>query len=90
MRFSFSPSEKFDNLYFLRLDKRNDELYIYDTQLDSEKLKLIKVNKNETLEEQQKAGRRPRFSMINFIIIPNQLEPIMKVKIREKKVIKLK
>ncbi|OON92163.1 MAG: hypothetical protein ATN34_03080 [Epulopiscium sp. Nele67-Bin002] len=86
---SFSSSEKFDNLYFLRLDKRNDELYIYDTQLNSDKLKLIKVNKKETLEEQQKAGRRPRFSMINFIIDPNKLEPIMKVKIREKKVIKL-
>lgn len=86
---SFSPSEKFDILYFLRLDKRNDELYIYDTGLNSEKLKLIKVNKTETLEQQQKAGRRPRFSMIKFVIEPQNLKPIMKINIREKKVVKL-
>ena len=86
---SFSPTEKFDNLYFLRLDKRNDELYIYDTKISSEKLKNIKVNKNETLEEQQKAGRRPRFSMIKFILEPQKIKPIIKINIREKKVIKL-
>ena len=86
---SFSPTEEFDNLYFLRLDKRNDELYIYDTNLNSNKLKKIKVNKNETLEEQQQAGRRPRFSVINFIIEPQGLKPIIKINIREKKVVKL-
>lgn len=85
---SFSPSEEFDYLYFLRLDKRNDNLYIYDTKLNSGKLKKIKVNKSETLEQQQRAGRRPRFSVINFIIEPQKLQPIMKVNIREKKVVK--
>jgi hypothetical protein len=86
---SFSPTEKFDKLYFLRLDKRNDELYIYDTGLDSVTLEKIKVNKVEKLSDQQKAGRRPRFSIINFIIKPNDINPIMKVIIREKKVVKL-
>ena len=86
---SFSPSENFDNLYFLRLDKRNDELYIYDTGLNSDRLKQIKVNKIETVEHQQQSGRRPRFSMISFIIEPQGLNPIIKVNIREKKVIKL-
>lgn len=86
---SFSPSEEFDRLYFLRLDKRNDVLYIYDTGLDSDGLKQIKVNKTETLEDQQKSGRRPRFSVINFIIKPNGIEPVKKVLIREKKVIDL-
>ncbi len=86
---SFSPTEVFDKLFFLRLDKRNDELYIYDTGLNSDKLKKIKVNKNETLEEQQQAGRRPRFSMIKFIIEPQELKPVMKVSVREKKVLKL-
>ncbi len=86
---SFSPSENFDNLYFLRLDKRNDELYIYNTGINSEQLKTIQVNAHETLAEQQKAGRRPRFSVINFIITPQSLQPIKKVNIREKKVITL-
>lgn len=86
---SFSPSEEFDKLYFLRLDKRNDELYIYDTDINSEKLKEFKMNKKETLLEQQEAGRRPRFSVIKFIIEPQGLQPIAKINIREKKVVKL-
>lgn len=87
---SFSPSENFDKLYFLRLDKRKDELYIiYDTDINSEQLKNIMVNKSETFEQQQKAKRRPRFSVIKFIIEPRGLVPIAKVDIRAKKVIKL-
>lgn len=86
---SFSPSEMFDNLFFLRLDKKNDELYIYDTGLNSEKLKQIQINKKETLGQQQEARRRPRFSMINFIIEPQKLKPMIKINIREKKVVKL-
>lgn len=86
---SFSPTEKFDKLYFLRLDKRNDELYIYDTGFNSDNLKKIKVNKKETLEQQQQAGRRPRFSVINTIIVPEGLMPIIKINIREKRTIKL-
>lgn len=86
---SFSPTEKFDKLYFLRLDKRNDELYIYDTGFNSEDLKKIMVNSTQTLEEQQKLGRRPRFSVIKFILEPNNVKPVMKINIREKKVINL-
>lgn len=83
---SFSPSEEFDDLFFLRLNKRTDELYIYDTQIDSDTLKLIKVNKTQTLEEQQQAGRRPRFSVINFILKPMELEPVAKLNLRTLKV----
>ncbi len=86
---SFSPKENFDSLFFLRLDKRNDELYIYDTGMNSEKLKQIKVNKKEILEQQQDVGRRPRFSVLKVIIEPQGIQPIMKVDIRAKKVIKL-
>lgn len=86
---SFSPSEDFDKLYFLRLNKKDDELYIYDTGLNSNSLKQIKVNKTETLADQQRVGRRPRFSIIEFIIKPHNIAPIKKVLIREKKVIDL-
>jgi hypothetical protein len=83
---SFSPKEVFDNLYFLRLNKREDKLSIYDTKISSEELKRIKVNKLETLEEQQRSGRRPRFSIINFIIEPMGLEPVAVLDIRTKKI----
>ncbi len=86
---SFSPTEEFDKLFFLRLDKRNDELYIYDTNINSDEIKQIKVNKDETFAKQQDAGRRPRFSVINFIINPRGLQPVCKVDIRGKKVINL-
>jgi hypothetical protein len=79
---SFSPSEQFDDLFFLRLDKRNDELYIYDTGINSDALKQVKVNSFETLKEQQDAGKRPRFSVINFIIKPLGLEPVAKLNLR--------
>lgn len=86
---SFSPKENFDALFFLRLDKRNDNLYIYDTGVNSAKLKTIRVNQTETLGEQQLAGRRPRFSVIKFIIEPEGIEPVAVVNIREKKITKL-
>jgi len=83
---SFSPKEEFDDLYFLRLNKRADELFIYDTGIDSDTLKKIKVNSTQTLEEQQKLGRRPRFSVINFILTPLNLEAVAKLNIRTLKI----
>jgi hypothetical protein len=79
---SFSPEETFDNLLFLRLNKRNDMLYIYDTGINSDTIKNIKVNKTETLEDQQLAGRRPRFSVIKTIIEPLCLEPVAELNLR--------
>ncbi|NQD97720.1 Bsp6I family type II restriction endonuclease [Staphylococcus xylosus] len=86
---SFSPSENFDKLYFLRLYQRDDELYIYDTNYDSKQLKEIPASKTETVGEQQEQGRRPRFSVIKEIINKTELQPIAKFNIREKKIIHL-
>ena len=86
---SFSPSEEFDRLYFLRLDKKTDELHIYDTRMNSDDVKKIKVSKGETFAEQQADGRRPRFSIIDSIIKAKGLQAIAKVDIKGKKVIKL-
>lgn len=85
---SFSPSEMFDKLYFLRLDKRQDQLYIYDTGINSNQLKSIMVNQSETFGQQQAAGRRPRLSVLNNIIIPHNIQPVARVDIRQKKVFK--
>lgn len=87
---SFSPNEEFDRLYFLRLYQRGDELYIYDTEYNSDKLKEIQVNKEQTLGDQQAQGRRPRFSIINFIINEDNIQPIVKIDLRKGKIIHLK
>lgn len=86
---SFSPKEAFDALYFVRLDKRNDVMYFYDLQMNSDDLKKIKVNSNQTLEDQQLQGRRPRFSVIKFVIEENKLDAYAKLDLRTQKISKL-
>lgn len=83
---SFSPREEFDRLIFIRLNKKEDELYFYDLDYNSEKLKKIKVNAKETLEDQQLAKRRPRFSIIKFIINQEKIKPIAMLDLRTKKI----
>lgn len=83
---SFSPKEEFDTLYFVRLDKREDIMYFYDLGINSLALKDIKVNSTQTLGEQQNQGRRPRFSIIKFIIEPKDLKPYAKLDLRTKKI----
>lgn len=77
---SFSPDHNFDYLYFGRLNYEEDTLYIYNLELNSQTIKNIKVNKNETFGDQQQQKRRPRFGIIDKLIIPNNLEPIAKHK----------
>jgi len=86
---SFSPKEKFDSLYFVRLDKKEDTMYFYDLEMNSNDLKSIRVNKTQLLQEQQEQGRRPRFSVIKFIIEPKQLKPFATLNLRNEKIKKL-
>lgn len=85
---SFSPSEEFDELIFAELNRFNDSVDIYFTGMNSEKLKLIKVNKTETLKQKQEKGQRPRFSIKKKIIEPNNLRPTYTFDLRKRKVIK--
>lgn len=86
---SFSPREKFDNLIFCKLDKKDDCLYIWDTQFDSDKLKKLQVNKTQKVEDQQKQGRRPHLSLFQTIIKPNNLQPVCVFDIINQEKIKL-
>lgn len=81
---SFSPSEHFDELVFARLDKYNDLLRLYRLGINSTELGKIKVNSTQTVEDQQKESRRPRFSIQEKIIVPNNLKPDAIFHIREK------
>ena len=85
---SFSPKEKFDDLHFVRLNQREDRMYFYDLEINDEILKKVKVNKMETLEMQQNAGRRPRFSIIKQIIEIDNIKEYSILDLREKKIIK--
>lgn len=67
---SFSSRTPFDDLVFAKLDMRKDLLYIYDTHMSSVELKDIKMNKEQTYEDQQGQTRRPRFDIMRMIIIP--------------------
>lgn len=76
---SFGPKSKWDDLYFLdfynggKVDGRFD---IY--KISSKLIYENKVNKNQTLQDQQGEKRRPRFSIKNKIIAKNKLKPIAK------------
>ncbi|MFA6130740.1 MAG: Bsp6I family type II restriction endonuclease [Patescibacteria group bacterium] len=74
---SFGPKSKWDDLYFLdfynegKVDGRFD---IY--KISSDLIYKHKVNKTQTLKDQQGEKRRPRFSIKKDIVIPNKIKPI--------------
>ena len=70
----FSPSSKFDVLYFLDLREfLNDKIILWKVKLtsSSEEFKNIKVNKIQTHSDQCKEGRRPH---INFTSLYPQIK----------------
>lgn len=64
---SFSPNTSFSALYFLRLDRDADVAEIYDMNMDFRSFQKLRVNQKESVEVQQKSGRRPRLSLIKVI-----------------------
>ncbi len=86
---SFSPTEEFDELVFVKIDKDNDKAFIYKTGINSTALKAVKVNENETFGDQQKEKRRPRLSVESKIIDANGLKPAYELDILTKTIKKL-
>lgn len=62
---SFGPKSEYDKLILMHFICNTDEVrfYIFDDNIQN-----IKVNKNETFEEQCLKGRRPRFSLLEKIL----------------------
>lgn len=79
---SFGPICEFDRLVFLRFNLEENKLYVYDLDINSEKLKKISVSKTSTVEDYQKQGKRPRFSIIKEIIEKNNDTPTVIFNIR--------
>jgi hypothetical protein len=62
---SFTPSSEWDSIYFLDATEwLNDcfKLYKFPYKRTSDEWKNIKVNKNQTFEDQSLQGRRPRIN----------------------------
>lgn len=64
---SFTPSSEWDSIYFLDAtnwlsDNDNFKLYKFPYKRTSDEWKNIKVNKNQTFEDQSLQGRRPRIN----------------------------
>lgn len=75
---SFGPKSKFNILYFCCIPENNKFLMrIYKIPIYS--LHTIKVNKSETFIEQQKAGRRPRFSIHKKFVKQYNIKPTLEI-----------
>ena len=86
---SFSPKEKFDELWFVKINTQTDRALIYNIHLDSTSIRSIQLTKTKTFGDQADNGRRPRFSLIKKIIEPKRMKPLFEVDIKRKKVTKL-
>jgi len=74
---SFGPKSKWDDLYFLDFysgGKVDGKFDIF--KIPSNLIYENKVNKNQTLQDQQGEKRRPRFCIKKDIIAKNKLKPI--------------
>ncbi len=80
---SFGPKSKWDDLYFLDFyneGKVDGKFDIY--HIPSKLIYENKVNRNQTLKDQQGEKRRPRFCIKKDIIAKNKIKPIAtKVKV---------
>lgn len=79
---SFGPTSTWDILYYIDFapnGKIDGNVYFYE--IDSSKIYKLILNKSkqETFADQQKQGRRPRFSMKSRIIKENNLKPVLKI-----------
>lgn len=74
---SFGPKSKWDDLYFLDFYNNGKVDGKFDIYLiPSELIYANKVNKGQTLRDQQGEKRRPRFCIKTDIIARNNIKPI--------------
>lgn len=73
---SFGPLEKWHILYWLDMKKDKDYFYVHKFKIPSTSPIYLNyhVNKNETIADQIKQKRRPRFHMKQFITYLNDNE----------------
>ena len=75
---SFGPKSVWDELYFIHFypNGKYDGAYkIF--KIDNNLIYNHKVNVNQTMRDQQKQGKRPRFGIMKELIEPLNLKPII-------------
>ena len=86
---SFGPTSTWDLLYFADFapnGKVDGEVKFYKIE-DSDVYNLVlNASKGETFRDQQKQGRRPRFSIQSAIIKPKKLKPIKTINLTNGKI----
>jgi hypothetical protein len=73
---SFGPDSVWDELYFMDFyndGEFNGKIDIY--KIENDLIYNHKVNSTQTMRDQQKQGRRPRFSIYKEIILRNEIIP---------------
>lgn len=76
---SFGPKSEWDELFFLDFSAGNGVFKAY--KIEPDWIYGHNVNKTQTFQQQQEQGRRPRFSIIENIIKPKNLQPVKVLKI---------
>lgn len=85
---SLGPNEYFDELIYAKFNNNNKEILIFYTGFSSDSIKNIKVNKTQTVGDQQKQGRRPRFNIEKEIIKKYCIKPFLLFNVDNKEVVK--
>lgn len=85
---SFGPRCRFDDLVFLRFNIRENLLFIYDLNIDSEEFGEYPANSTETIQDQKDQGRRPHVSLQSLFVDAKNLEPNIIFDIRKCKAYK--
>ncbi len=83
---SFGPTSTWDRLIYADFapnGKVDGNVWFYEIESDDVYKLVLNEKKGETFADQQKQGRRPRFSMKSQIINRKQLVPIKKVNLME-------
>ena len=78
---SFGPKSTWDEIYYVDFAPNgyvDGNVYFYKIK-DSIYDIILNESKHETFAEQQQQGRRPRFSIQNKIIKPQNLKPVLKI-----------
>ena len=86
---SFGPNSVWDVLYFVDFYKEGKWDYTFDVyEIPNDDIYNMKVNGNQTFMDQQREGRRPRFSIKKDIIAKKRIKPFCTCNIETGEVIK--
>lgn len=70
---SFGPNSEWDRIFFVDFYREGNWDGTFDVyEIDTEEINNYPVNANQTLMDQKREGRRPRFSIYSGLILQNK------------------